>query len=289
MASISAWAVGSLQRARRGCRPRRRRAPSQHDGGADRHLAARAAAARASSKAAPIGSVGACPGRRSIVLASPPLSAIRPRMTDSNDDDRGRPRGASGPRPHPGEPAAIARSASRAGDAAVPRPASAATASRAPRRARAASDAVPQAARRGVRRRPRQRRQTPRRFRAGRAPPTRPAVPRPRRGRARPYPSRPARRSGLAERPSREEPPGAAAPSEPAEERIAKVIARAGIASRRDAEAMIAEGRVTLNGEVLTSPAVNVTAPATASPSTASRCPRRSARACGSSTSRAAS
>lgn len=46
---------------------------------------------------------------------------------------------------------------------------------------------------------------------------------------------------------------------EPAEERIAKVIARAGIASRRDAEAMIAEGRVTLNGEVLESPAVNVT------------------------------
>jgi 23S rRNA pseudouridine2605 synthase len=46
---------------------------------------------------------------------------------------------------------------------------------------------------------------------------------------------------------------------EPQEERIAKVIARAGIASRRDAEAMIAEGRVTLNGEVLTSPAVNVT------------------------------
>ena len=49
-----------------------------------------------------------------------------------------------------------------------------------------------------------------------------------------------------------------APPPEPAEERIAKVIARAGIASRRDAEAMIAEGRVTLNGEVLASPAVNV-------------------------------
>ncbi|HKG76762.1 MAG TPA: pseudouridine synthase, partial [Beijerinckiaceae bacterium] len=47
---------------------------------------------------------------------------------------------------------------------------------------------------------------------------------------------------------------------EPVEDRIAKVIARAGVASRRDAEAMIAEGRVTLNGAVLTSPAVNVTA-----------------------------
>jgi 23S rRNA pseudouridine2605 synthase len=45
---------------------------------------------------------------------------------------------------------------------------------------------------------------------------------------------------------------------QPSEERIAKVIARAGIASRRDAEAMIAEGRVTLNGEVLSSPAINV-------------------------------
>ncbi|HYF53223.1 MAG TPA: pseudouridine synthase, partial [Salinarimonas sp.] len=42
-------------------------------------------------------------------------------------------------------------------------------------------------------------------------------------------------------------------------ERIAKVIARTGVASRRDAEAMIAEGRVTLNGAVLDSPAVNVT------------------------------
>jgi 23S rRNA pseudouridine2605 synthase len=37
------------------------------------------------------------------------------------------------------------------------------------------------------------------------------------------------------------------------------VIARAGVASRRDAEAMIAEGRVALNGAVLDSPAVNVT------------------------------
>jgi 23S rRNA pseudouridine2605 synthase len=43
-------------------------------------------------------------------------------------------------------------------------------------------------------------------------------------------------------------------------DRIAKVIARAGICSRRDAEKMIAEGRVTLNGEKVTSPARNVTA-----------------------------
>ena len=42
-------------------------------------------------------------------------------------------------------------------------------------------------------------------------------------------------------------------------ERIAKRIARAGLASRRDAERMIEAGRVKLNGQVLTSPAQNVT------------------------------
>ncbi len=41
-------------------------------------------------------------------------------------------------------------------------------------------------------------------------------------------------------------------------ERIAKVIARAGLCSRRDAERWIADGRVAVNGRVLTSPAVNV-------------------------------
>lgn len=45
----------------------------------------------------------------------------------------------------------------------------------------------------------------------------------------------------------------------PAGERIAKVIARAGIASRRDAERMIAQGLVSLNGKTVTSPALNVT------------------------------
>lgn len=47
-------------------------------------------------------------------------------------------------------------------------------------------------------------------------------------------------------------------PAAPLEERIAKVIARAGIASRRDAEVLISEGRVALDGKILTSPAVNV-------------------------------
>lgn len=42
-------------------------------------------------------------------------------------------------------------------------------------------------------------------------------------------------------------------------ERIAKRMARAGVCSRRDAERLIADGRVRLNGEILTSPAVNVT------------------------------
>ncbi|MCO6386178.1 pseudouridine synthase [Aliihoeflea sp. 40Bstr573] len=43
------------------------------------------------------------------------------------------------------------------------------------------------------------------------------------------------------------------------EERIAKRLARAGVASRRDAEDMIAAGRVSVNGKVLESPALNVT------------------------------
>ena len=41
-------------------------------------------------------------------------------------------------------------------------------------------------------------------------------------------------------------------------ERIAKVIARAGVCSRRQAERLIAEGRVTLDGKALDSPAVTV-------------------------------
>ena len=43
-------------------------------------------------------------------------------------------------------------------------------------------------------------------------------------------------------------------------ERIAKRIARAGICSRRDAERLIEEGEVMVNGEVISSPALNVTA-----------------------------
>jgi 23S rRNA pseudouridine2605 synthase len=43
-------------------------------------------------------------------------------------------------------------------------------------------------------------------------------------------------------------------------DRIAKVIARAGICSRRDAERLILEGRVKVDGVTVTSPALNVTA-----------------------------
>src|SRR5690606_8725359 len=44
----------------------------------------------------------------------------------------------------------------------------------------------------------------------------------------------------------------------PEGERIAKVLARAGLCSRRDAERWIAAGRVAVNGKVLASPALNV-------------------------------
>src|SRR5258708_30998795 len=51
--------------------------------------------------------------------------------------------------------------------------------------------------------------------------------------------------------------------SEPAQhsaegERIAKILARAGVASRRDAEKMIEAGRVAVKGTVLTTPAFKV-------------------------------
>jgi 23S rRNA pseudouridine2605 synthase len=47
-------------------------------------------------------------------------------------------------------------------------------------------------------------------------------------------------------------------PSQHEGERIAKVMARAGVCSRRDAEDWIGAGRVTVNGEVITSPALNI-------------------------------
>ncbi|WP_136634584.1 pseudouridine synthase [Pseudooceanicola onchidii] len=49
-------------------------------------------------------------------------------------------------------------------------------------------------------------------------------------------------------------------PKTPPGDRIAKVLSRAGVASRREAEKMIGEGRVSVNGKVIDSPALNVTA-----------------------------
>jgi 23S rRNA pseudouridine2605 synthase len=46
-------------------------------------------------------------------------------------------------------------------------------------------------------------------------------------------------------------------------ERIAKTMSRAGVCSRRDAEKLIAEGRVTLDGDLVTTPATFVTADST--------------------------
>ena len=43
-------------------------------------------------------------------------------------------------------------------------------------------------------------------------------------------------------------------------ERIAKIMARAGLCSRREAETWITAGRVAVNGSVVRSPALNVTA-----------------------------
>jgi len=67
-----------------------------------------------------------------------------------------------------------------------------------------------------------------------------------------PVPSR-GRRAARGAQATRGPKPGA--PREEGPQRIAKLLARAGVASRRDIERMIAEGRIALNGEKLTTPA----------------------------------
>lgn len=68
-------------------------------------------------------------------------------------------------------------------------------------------------------------------------------------------------RGAYRERPSDDERRSARAEPKPKKtgERVAKVIARAGLASRRDAEEMVTQGRVAVNGRVINSPALDVT------------------------------
>jgi 23S rRNA pseudouridine2605 synthase len=82
-------------------------------------------------------------------------------------------------------------------------------------------------------------------------------------GERRPFEKRPAfggrgayreRKSDFDKRVPREEPK-----PKKSGERIAKVLARAGLASRRDAEEMVTQGRVAVNGRIINSPALDVT------------------------------
>jgi 23S rRNA pseudouridine2605 synthase len=72
----------------------------------------------------------------------------------------------------------------------------------------------------------------------------------------RPYGGKPRGGKPYGGKPWRDRAPQEASPYEG--ERIAKVMARAGVCSRRDAEDWIAAGRVSVNGAVITSPALNI-------------------------------
>ncbi|WP_300973919.1 pseudouridine synthase [Sphingomonas sp. LHG3406-1] len=75
----------------------------------------------------------------------------------------------------------------------------------------------------------------------------------PQRTRAPRGPNRPAQAN---DKPNRRAPSATrAVPRETGPQRIAKLLARAGVASRRDIERMIADGRIALDGNVLTTPA----------------------------------
>jgi 23S rRNA pseudouridine2605 synthase len=69
-------------------------------------------------------------------------------------------------------------------------------------------------------------------------------------------------RGAYRERPRDDErrPPRAVPAKKKSGERIAKLVARAGLCSRRDAEDWIVQGRVAVNGRVINSPALDVTA-----------------------------
>ncbi len=72
-------------------------------------------------------------------------------------------------------------------------------------------------------------------------------------------PAPPRHRKIIASAPSRAYGIGMTTDTPSTGERIAKVLSRAGVASRREAERMIEAGRVSVNGKVITSPALNVT------------------------------
>lgn len=71
--------------------------------------------------------------------------------------------------------------------------------------------------------------------------------------------SGPGKQAPRAEQPRIKRGPAPVRQTEVAAQRIAKALARAGVGSRRDIERMIAEGRIAIDGEVLTSPALNIT------------------------------
>ena len=71
--------------------------------------------------------------------------------------------------------------------------------------------------------------------------------------------SGPGKQAPRAEQPRITRGPAPVRQTEVAAQRIAKALARAGVGSRRDIERMIAEGRIAIDGEVLTSPALNIT------------------------------
>lgn len=76
---------------------------------------------------------------------------------------------------------------------------------------------------------------------------------------SRPAGGRPGRKpAGKSVPPSPRSHEGEAAGKPEVRERVAKRIARSGLASRRDAEAMVVAGRVKVNGNLLSSPAFNV-------------------------------
>jgi 23S rRNA pseudouridine2605 synthase len=66
-------------------------------------------------------------------------------------------------------------------------------------------------------------------------------------------------RGAYRERPVEERRPARPPKVKKSGERIAKVVSRAGLASRRDAEEWIVQGRVSVNGRVINSPALDVT------------------------------